>query len=756
MNENCNRLWYEQPANEWVEALPIGNGFIGAMGFGGALGLYELSENTCWSGKKSSEQLPKHAAFYMKKGREALSCGNIKLAHQMLEKCEGVKGNYGTQLPMGRLNLTINDDCVSQTRELNIEDGVLTDLLNFEGGSATRQMFASHEERCIRFRLSGNLPDMNINLEGHSNPSKQTLGDLDIEVEGIALENTHSNGLCGVNYKMILRLKTDGQTQWSRNGLHLVGASFVEGMLFAQTDFGNADIDALIAQRITDFSNVDYYESLKQHTASHRELMNRCELNLPKNENSHLPTDIRKEKFAEDNSDQALIALFFQYGRYLILDSSRENSDLPAALQGVWNDNRAAKMGWTDDMHLDINTQMNYFAVESTGLAECSMPLYNFLKDILMPSGEEIARSLYGVNGWLAHVVTNAHGFAAPGWSTQWGYFLTGGAWAALDIFRHYRYTLDRDFLAKYYPVLSGAARCLFELLEADPDTGRLLLNPSCSPENMFVIDSEPYALDRGTVVDSTVCRCLFEATVESARLLDSQDDFTDCLKMSIPFLPDYKIGTDGQLLEWQTEYEEYWPDHRHTSHLMSLYPFETIDLLEHPDLAAACERSIERRMETAEGDIVLTNWAANLLLLYYAKLRRSQNAAKLIETTITRLSRDNLMVTHDGPTTLYTGGIYELDGNTGLTAGICEMLLQSRKNCLRVFPCLPDEWECGEVKGIRAPGRLVLNLSWTKTSVTVSCDSMMSCVVYADKHVENVPSSVSFERVYTNCLDKN
>ncbi len=742
-----NRLWYKQQAKDWVEALPVGNGFMGAMGFGGEEGLYDLSENTCWSGEKQENQVPKNAAYYMKKGREALRNGEVELAHQLFKKCQGNNHNYGTQLPMGKLYLTINDKCSEQTRELNIEDGVLTDELIFDKKKITRKLFASHEERSIRFSLDGEISSMNVNLVG-LNPMVQKLDDNCIKVDGIALENQHSDGLHGVKYTMILKFETDGKSEWSRYGLHVENATYVKGIVYAQTDYRNADIEALLNERISVAQEITFEKSLETHLASHRELMNRCVLKLPKNSNSDLPTDERRKMYETDKTDLELISLFFEYGKYVILDSSRVNSELPAALQGVWNDNRAARMCWTDDMHLDINTQMNYFAVDLLGIGECERPLFNFLKNVLMPSGEEVAKSLYCADGWIAHVVTNAHGFAAPGWSTQWGFFLTGGAWMALDIWRHYRYSLDKEFLAEYYPVMKGAAQCLSELLELDEE-GNLVLNPSISPENMYVIDGKPYAMVRGSVVDTTVCRCLFDAVINSAEILGDCDEFTQTLKSQVPLLPDFKIGSRGQLLEWMEEYEEFWPDHRHTSHLMALYPFETIDCAERPDLAKACAKSIDMRSEMDGGDIILTNWAANLLLAYYAKMQIKEKTTEIIDSTMTRLSRDNLMVTHDGPTTLYTGGIYELDGNTGLTAGICEMLLQSKGDDLRVFPCLPNEWKCGEIKGIHAPGKVTLDLSWDENTVTVKTENNIPCVVYQGEKTENATGTITFNRKY-------
>ncbi|MDD6032904.1 MAG: glycoside hydrolase family 95 protein [Oscillospiraceae bacterium] len=719
------KMWYQKEAREWTQALPIGNGYMGAMCYGGAGGRFDLSENTCWSGGNQPLPLREGAAESMKKARELLLAGQYSEAEALMKNCTGVKGNYGTQVPMGKLTAAVEAEPLSVYRELDLETGLAMDLLELEGGKVRRESFLSSPDKVMAVRMTaeGRIPDVCLWLEGWSQPSR-TQWDAEnrrLQVYGRALENIHSDGLTGVSYEILLSYETDGQISWNRRGLIVTGASRLTVLLTAAADMFEKDPGEICRRRLESALKKGYEALRDAHTAEHAGWMNRCTFTMP-DTRAELPTDERIRAFAENRGgDDGLIALFFQYGRYLLLNSSRPDSQLPAALQGVWNDDRACRMEWTDDMHLDINTQMNYYLAENTGLGDCAMPLLRWIKEVLVPNGKRMAQGLYGAEGWCAHTVSNAFGWAAPGWYMGWGFGVTCGGWVATHIWEHYLYTGDRVFLEEYYDVLYQSAQFLKDILMEDPETGELVISPSYSPENIFLWEGKPCRLSAGGTFDTTVARTIFRIVREAASVLEKEDGFTASLAETLEKLPPYRIGKHGQLMEWHRDFDEALPDHRHTSHLLSMHPFNAIDPAVSPELADAIRTTLNRRLGDNAEDIVYTNWAGALLITYYARLLDREKAGEFVRPMIAFLSRDNMMITHQGPTTSITGGIYELDGNTGFTAAVAEMLLQSYGGVLRILPAIPDSWKTGAFSGLRAYGGHVVSVSWNEQSVTGS-----------------------------------
>lgn len=717
------KLWYQKEAQEWTQALPIGNGYMGAMCYGGAGGRFDLSENTCWSGKKEELPLREGAAESMKKAREFLLAGDYDSADEALENCTGVKKNYGTQVPMGKLIMAAETEPLSIYRELDLETGVASDILEIAEGKVRRESFLSSPDKVMAVYMTaeGKAPSFCLWLEGWSQPCR-TLWDeknKTLHAYGRALENIHSDGLTGVSYDICLCYETDGQVNWNRRGLVIEGASYLTVFLTSATDMFEKDPQAVCRCRLEKAVAKGYEAIRVDHVADHSQGMNRCTFTMP-DTRADLPTDERIRAFADHHGgDDGLIALFFQYGRYLIFNSTRPDSQLPAALQGVWNDDRACRMEWTDDMHLDINTQMNYYPAENTGLGDCIMPLLRWIKDVLAPNGKIMAKELYGANGWCAHTISNAFGWAAPGWDVGWGFGITCGGWIATHIWEHYLYTNDRDFLAEYYDVLYENACFLKDILMKDPETGELLVCPSYSPENTFLWKGTHHNLAAGGTFDTTVTRTIFTIVCKAAEILGKEDDFTRSLAETMEKLPPYRIGKHGQLMEWYKDFDEAYPDHRHTSHLLSLHPFNAIDPAESPELEEAIQMTLKRRLGENAKDIVYANWAGALLITYYARLLDREKAGEFVKPMIAFLSRDNMMITHQGPTTSVTGGIYELDGNTGFTAGVAEILMQSYNGVIRILPAVPDSWKTGKISGMHAYGGHVVSAKWDEESVT-------------------------------------
>ncbi|MDQ6418124.1 glycoside hydrolase family 95 protein [Paenibacillus sp. LHD-117] len=727
-----DKLWYQTPAQEWVQALPLGNGHMGAMAYGGKDGLFDLSEVTCWSGAPQEKYLNDDAAALMREARLALLAGDITKAELLMEGCNGLKQNYGSQVPFGRLWVGVSREPHGQRRELDLRTGMARDDLFYDDLAIVRESIISNPDKVMMVRMSAKgslMPDVRVWMEGWSQPSNTTRQGSLLLVRGRALENIHSDGLHGVSYYGRLQLVTDGQIESSKQGVLVKNATEMVAYLTIMTDMFTDDMKGRCAERAQSAVNKGWDKLLQAHTNEHVQWMDRCMLNLPASEASKLPTDLRLKKYKEDKSDYALVALFFQYGRYLLLGSSRPDSLLPAALQGAWNDNRACRMEWTDDMHLDINTQMNYFPAETTGLGDCVLPLFTWMEQALVPQGTRIARELYECEGWVAHTVSNAYGWAAPGWGgCSWGFHVSGGAWVATHLWEHYLYTGDDKFLQRAYPILRGAAQFLHNILLPHPETGELLVTPSYSPENKYAIRGEEHHISAGAAVDTILARQIFNIVIEADRLLNREDALIRDLKESLEKLPPLRIGKHGQLMEWYEDFDEPLPDHRHTSHLLSLYPFGVINPDDTPELAQAAAVSVKRRLGENATDIVFANWAGALLVLYSARLLEGEAAERFLDSMMSILSRDNMMITHDGPTSSLTGGIYELDGNTGLTSGVVEMLLQSYRNELHILPSIPSSWSEGSFQGLMGQGGHRVSVDWechSPTSITIEagCD---------------------------------
>ena len=721
-----NQLWYDSSAREWVEALPLGNGHMGAMVYGN--GLYELTEVTCWSGCRAEDPLQPDADVYMQIARQAFLDRRLDDAEEALRHCTGLKQNYGTQLPMGRLELKYMAEgsvAVPVSRSLNILEGISHEIMRVGETQVTAESWISNPAKAmvLRIRAEQPIPVTTMSLRGWSNPMKTGI-DVDnkqLRVDGMALENIHSDGLHGVSYRICLQIDTDGKILRARDGFRVEGAKEITLYLTAACDLYGMDAVGLAEKRLADAVSAGYDTLFSQHIADMGKCMARCVLTLPGNENSSLPTDRRILAYRKDQTDYALVALYFMYGRYLILISSRGDSVLPAALQGVLNDDRACRMEWTDDMHLDINTQMNYYPAEPTGIGESILPLFRWIRDILMPEGEKMAQRLYHANGWCAHTISNAHGWAAPGWGVEWGMFLSGGAWAAVHIWEHWLYTEDRDFLEEYFPVILGCARFYHDILTYDEKTGSLLVNPSVSPENAYRSGGKHYFTSIGTTVDTAFARYIFSVVAEGAKILGMEGAELDAYRKDLEQLPGWKIDDRGRLQEWIEPYEDQFPDHRHMSHLLSLHPLGLIDPRKEPELAAAIRRSIECRLGENALDIVLTNWAGAMLIMLQARLRDGDAAGRFIEPMICFLSRANMLITHEGPTDSETGGIYELDGNTGLTAAITEMLMQNFQDRVEILPGLPSAWPWGTVTGLCLYGGHRCDIRWDEREIEVT-----------------------------------
>ncbi|MHB9034181.1 MAG: glycosyl hydrolase family 95 catalytic domain-containing protein [Anaerolineae bacterium] len=710
-------VWYFRPAERWSEALPLANGRLGAMLYGGPRAeRLALSEVTFWSGEPSAENVPPGAADLLPGVRRLLLAGDYAGATALAQGMVGRKLNYGTNLPFGNLRLFYDHmelEAGDYRRELDLDTGVARVSYRLGGYAYNREVFISAPHQVLALRLATDRPaglNIRIALDGDEQPWRCTAEGADIlAMEVLARETQHSDGLSGVNGRALLRVLSRGGLTRAVMGsqLALRGGQEALILLAAATDFGGADPQALCAERIEAAGQLTWEELAAAHVAEHRRWFRRCGLDLGPAPTPALPLDERLAAVRAGADDPQLCALFFQFGRYLLLGSSRPDSPLPAARQGAWNDNTACRIGWTDDYHLDINTQMNYWVAETTGLGACCLPLCRWVAETLVPSGRLTARALYGAQGWAAHTVSNAWGYSAWGWDTRWGVFPTGGIWAALHLWDHYRFNPDTRFLAgTAYPVLRGAAKFVSSYL-FDDGRGHLLSGPSNSPENSFLVDGGNYTLSLSPTVDNVLVRELLNACLDASETLGVDADLRAQWQAILAQLPPYRVGRHGQLQEWLEDYAEAVPGHRHTSHLLGLYPYAQITPRGTPELAQAARVSFERRMQAAHYEEGA--WARNNTTGFYARLHDGPAAYASLLTTL-RVEADTALT---AGTRLAPANAYEMDYNTGVGAAMAEMLLQSQAGELELLPALPPAWPRGRVTGLCARGGYTLDITW-------------------------------------------
>lgn len=764
------KLWYKEPAVEWSQALPLGNGRLGAMVFGGTSEeLIQLNEATLWSGGPVNNNINPGAATHLPAVREALFKEKYHEADSILRKMQGAYSQ--SFLPLGdvRIHQQLKDTATGQYyRDLDIANARATTRFTSGGVTYSREMFISAPDQVIVIRLKASQKgQLNFTASCSSQLKYRNVvtGKKEIAMRGKAPSHADPNyvnynkepiryeapGSCnGMRYELRMRaVSPDGSIVTDTSGITVKNATEVTLLLSAATSFNGYDKcpdseglneTALVNGYLQKAAALSYDNLLKRHERDYRSFFNRVSFQLEGADQRVLPTDERLRRYTAGEKDAALESLYFQFGRYLLISSSRTMA-APANLQGIWN--KELRAPWSSNYTININTEMNYWPAEVCNLMEMQRPLYQLLKELSV-TGKHTARNFYNTRGWVAHhntdiwAISNPVGDNGKG-DPQWANWMMGGNWLCQFLWQHYRYTGNKQFLRDTaYPIMRSAALFSLDWLVKDPASGYLVTAPATSPENMFVLENgKQEAVAIASTMDMTVIRELFNNVIKAGEVLNVDNALRDSLQVAADHLYPFKIGKDGSLQEWYKDWQSAEIEHRHISHLYALFPGDQISPSNTPELANAAKRTLEIRGDGGTG------WSKAWKINTWARLEDGNHAYKLLRELLTLTGKGSIDM-HDA------GGTYanlfcahppfQIDGNFGGTSGIAQMLLNGQSDMIHLLPALPDSWASGEVKGLLAYGGNTIDMSWKDgkiTKVTVHATKAGTCYLRSNHRLK-------------------